>query len=65
MKASLRQTMSTLHTWTGLLPGWLLFVIFLFGTVAFFHADPLGSTPAAGQNTSAKRELTGSMPSDW
>jgi uncharacterized iron-regulated membrane protein len=39
MKASLRQTMSTLHTWTGLLPGWLLFVIFLFGTVAFFQQE--------------------------
>lgn len=31
-----RQSMSTFHTWTGLLPGWLLFLIFVFGSSAFF-----------------------------
>lgn len=31
--------MAGLHTWAGLLPGWLLFVIFLFGTVAFFQQE--------------------------
>ncbi len=31
--------MAWLHTWAGLLPGWLLFVIFLFGTVAFFQQE--------------------------
>ncbi len=34
-----RQSMSQLHTWAGLLPGWLLYVIFLFGTVAFFQLE--------------------------
>lgn len=37
--ASLRQSMASLHTWAGLLPGWLLFLIFLFGTVAFFQQE--------------------------
>lgn len=31
--------MASLHTWTGLVPGWLLFLIFLFGTVAFFQEE--------------------------
>lgn len=31
--------MAQLHTWAGLLPGWLLFVIFLFGTTAFFQQE--------------------------
>lgn len=39
MKDSLRQSMAWLHTWAGLLPGWLLFVIFLFGTTAFFQLE--------------------------
>lgn len=34
-----RQSMAQLHTWAGLLPGWLLFVIFLFGTTAFFQQE--------------------------
>lgn len=36
---SLRQSMAWLHTWAGLVPGWLLFVIFLFGTGAFFQQE--------------------------
>ncbi|AJP71385.1 PepSY-associated TM helix domain-containing protein [Sphingomonas hengshuiensis] len=39
MKETLRQSMAWLHTWAGLLPGWLLFVIFLFGTTAFFQIE--------------------------
>ncbi|MHA6721315.1 PepSY-associated TM helix domain-containing protein [Sphingomonas sp. RS6] len=39
MKETLRQSMAWLHTWTGLLPGWLLFVVFLFGTTAFFQME--------------------------
>ncbi|MCW2389646.1 putative iron-regulated membrane protein [Sphingobium sp. B11D3B] len=31
--------MAWLHTWAGLLPGWLLFVVFLFGTIAFFQIE--------------------------
>lgn len=33
---SFRQSMAIFHTWAGLLPGWILFLIFLFGTSAFF-----------------------------
>lgn len=39
MKDSFRQSMAWLHTWCGLLPGWLLFVIFLFGTTAYFQQE--------------------------
>lgn len=39
MKDSLRQSMASLHTWTGLIPGWILFIIFLFGTAAFFNGE--------------------------
>lgn len=31
--------MAWLHTWAGLLPGWVLFLIFMFGTTAFFHLE--------------------------
>src|SRR5690606_29901919 len=33
----LRQSMSGLHIWTGLLVGWLLYSMFLTGTVAYFR----------------------------
>ncbi|MBE8716330.1 PepSY-associated TM helix domain-containing protein [Cellvibrio polysaccharolyticus] len=39
MKTGFRQSMAVLHTWAGLLPGWLLFIIFLFGTVSFFKQE--------------------------
>lgn len=35
----LRQSMSWLHTWSGLLLGWLLFAIFFTGTLSFFHNE--------------------------
>ncbi|WP_206244304.1 PepSY-associated TM helix domain-containing protein [Novosphingobium terrae] len=35
----LRQSMAWLHTWVGLLPGWVLYVIFVFGTAAFFQHE--------------------------
>lgn len=35
----LRQSMSWLHGWEGLLLGWLLFAIFLTGTVAYFRTE--------------------------
>ena len=35
----LRQTMSELHTWTGLLVGWLLYAMFLTGTVSYFKDE--------------------------
>lgn len=36
---SLTQSMSWLHTWCGLLLGWLLFAIFLTGTLAVFDRE--------------------------
>ncbi|MDR1367822.1 MAG: PepSY domain-containing protein [Candidatus Accumulibacter sp.] len=35
----LRQSMAWLHTWTGLLLGWLLFVIFASGSLSFFRNE--------------------------
>lgn len=35
----LRQAMSWLHTWSGLLFGWVLFAMFLTGTLAFFRPE--------------------------
>ncbi|MDN5540760.1 PepSY domain-containing protein, partial [Comamonas sp.] len=34
-----RQAMSWLHTWSGLLLGWLLFAIFVTGTLSFFKNE--------------------------
>lgn len=31
--------MAGLHTWTGLLPGWAVFLVFLFGTATFFDQE--------------------------
>jgi uncharacterized iron-regulated membrane protein len=39
MKGSLTQSMSWLHTWCGLLIGWVLFAIFLTGTLAVFDKE--------------------------
>ena len=34
-----RQSMAWLHTWSGLLLGWVLFAMFLTGTLAFFRPE--------------------------
>ncbi|MPT48808.1 MAG: PepSY domain-containing protein [Sphingobium sp.] len=39
MNTSFRQSMASLHTWAGLLPGWLLYIVFLFGTTAYFQQE--------------------------
>lgn len=39
MKEGLRQSMAWLHTWTGLLLGWLLFAMFATGTAAYFQDE--------------------------
>src|SRR5690606_1113239 len=36
---SIRQTMSDLHIWTGLLAGWVLYAMFLTGTVSYFRDE--------------------------
>lgn len=35
----IRQSMSDLHTWAGLLAGWLLYAMFLTGTVSYFKDE--------------------------
>src|SRR5688572_6445174 len=39
MKNSFVQSMAWLHTWAGLIVGWLLFVIFVGGTLACFDRE--------------------------
>ncbi|WP_207538322.1 PepSY-associated TM helix domain-containing protein [Sabulicella rubraurantiaca] len=39
MKGGFRQSMAWLHTWSGLLVGWVLFAVFLTGTVSYFRAE--------------------------
>lgn len=54
MKGGFRLSMTWLHTWSSLVMGWLLFAIFLTGTVVFFRSEiNYWMTP----------ELHGSVPS--
>ncbi|MDZ4370771.1 MAG: PepSY-associated TM helix domain-containing protein [Phenylobacterium sp.] len=39
MKQSLRQSMTWLHTWSGLLVGWVLYFIFVTGTLGYFYVE--------------------------
>ncbi|MCX7036592.1 MAG: PepSY-associated TM helix domain-containing protein [Proteobacteria bacterium] len=39
MKGGLRPSMAWLHTWSGLLPGWLLYFVFLTGTLGYFSVE--------------------------
>ncbi|WP_034157077.1 PepSY-associated TM helix domain-containing protein [Sphingomonas sp. ERG5] len=39
MKTGFRQSMAGLHTWSGLLLGWLLFVMFACGSAAYFQEE--------------------------
>lgn len=39
MKQGFRQSMAWLHTWTGLLVGWVLLFIFLAGTAAYYRDE--------------------------
>jgi uncharacterized iron-regulated membrane protein len=39
MKEGFRQAMAWLHTWIGLVFGWLLFAIFLTGTMSYFKQE--------------------------
>ena len=55
-----RQAMSWLHTWAGLVLGWLLFAIFLTGTLSFFRNElnlwthpELHGLPATAADTEA------------
>lgn len=39
MRQSFRQSMAWLHTWSALLPGWLLYFIFLTGATGYFFSE--------------------------
>jgi len=39
MKEGFRQSMAWLHTWSGLLVGWVLFLVFAAGTAAYFRDE--------------------------
>ncbi|KQO69227.1 PepSY-associated TM helix domain-containing protein [Methylobacterium sp. Leaf89] len=39
MRASFRQSMAWLHTWSGLIVGWVLFAIFVTGTASYYRTD--------------------------
>lgn len=39
MKTGFRQSMAWLHTWSGLLVGWVLFAVFLTGTAAYLRPE--------------------------
>lgn len=39
MKEGFRQSQAWLHTWSGLIVGWLLFMIFITGTLSFFREE--------------------------
>lgn len=55
MKEGFRQSMAWLHTWAGLLVGWVLFFVFVTGTLGYVNAEidhwmraeePLAARPA-------------------
>ncbi|MGY6271776.1 PepSY-associated TM helix domain-containing protein [Achromobacter denitrificans] len=67
----LRQSMSWLHTWSGLIFGWVLFAMFLTGTLAFFRPEithwmqpeiEARPAPAAQAVASAQRYLAEHAP---
>ena len=65
MRQGFRQCMAWLHTWAGLIPGWILFAVFLTGTAAYYrgeitawaHPDLRTEMPAPEAATLAVREM--------
>lgn len=50
MHKNVRQSMAWLHSWTGLLLGWLLFAIFIMGTASYYrHEISLWMQPQLAQ----------------
>ncbi|WP_348629393.1 PepSY-associated TM helix domain-containing protein [Methylobacterium sp. 17Sr1-1] len=39
MKRGFRQSMAWLHTWSGLVVGWVLFAVFVTGTATYYRAE--------------------------
>ncbi|MBF7682727.1 PepSY domain-containing protein [Acinetobacter sp. B5B] len=56
MYKSLRQSMAWLHSWTGLLLGWLLFAIFLTGSLSYYRHDITAWTQPAFQHTQVTQQ---------
>jgi uncharacterized iron-regulated membrane protein len=52
VKDSLRQSMAWLHTWSGLVFGWLIFAMFMTGTASYFRPEiTRWMQPETGQPT--------------
>ncbi len=50
MHKGIRQSMAWLHSWTGLIFGWLVFAIFLMGSLSYYrHEINLWMQPALAQ----------------
>lgn len=73
MKNHFRASMAWLHTWTGLVCGWLLYLIFLTGSIGYFDTEidrwmnpqiPIGetSTPPRAQLQAAMGQLAERAP---
>jgi len=71
MKQGFRQSMAWLHTWTGLLVGWVLLLIFMGGTSAYYKQEisrwmrpelPIAPTDASTALASAERFLHHNAP---
>jgi len=60
-RKSFRQSMAWLHTWSGLVVGWVLFAIFVTGTASYYRTEishwmrPELSAPTADPATAATR----------
>lgn len=75
MKNGFRQSMAWLHTWSGLLVGWILFAVFLTGTASYFkgeisqwmqpelHASSSGPAAAAELAVGTMRRIAPESPS--
>jgi len=66
MNKSLRQSMTWLHTWSGLVVGWVLYFIFVTGTVGYFYVEidrwmrpelPLAVASASLEQSAEKADL--------
>lgn len=61
----LRQSMTTLHTWGGLLPSWLLFVVIFTGTLACFDKELEHWMRPALHGSSGPASASAQQISDW
>ena len=39
MRQGFRQSMAWLHTWSGLVVGWVLFAVFVTGAASYYRAE--------------------------